>query len=49
MYYGTAPLTVFRRDLPALHVRAGLDRQSVNKDITTLAHLPSRRTHPSRC
>jgi hypothetical protein len=26
MYYGTAPVTQFRRDLPVLYVRAGLDR-----------------------
>ena len=26
MYYGTAPITQFRRDLPVLYVRAGLDR-----------------------
>jgi hypothetical protein len=30
MYYGTAAITQFRRDLPMLYVRAGLDRPSVN-------------------
>jgi hypothetical protein len=30
MYYGTAAITQFRRDLPVLYVRAGLDRPSVN-------------------
>jgi dienelactone hydrolase len=39
MYYGTGPITEFRRDLPVLYVRAGLDRPDVNKDITTLAAL----------
>ncbi|MEP7346411.1 MAG: hypothetical protein ABI877_14165, partial [Gemmatimonadaceae bacterium] len=39
MYYGTAPITEFRRDLPVLYVRAGLDRPSVNEGITTLAAL----------
>lgn len=39
MYYGAAPITEFRRDLPVLYVRAGLDRPSVNQDITTLAGL----------
>ena len=39
MYYGTAPITEFRRDLPVLYVRAGLDRPPVNQDITKLAAL----------
>lgn len=39
MYYGTAPVTEFRRDLPVLYVRAGLDRPSVNKEIGELASL----------
>ncbi len=30
MYYGDAPVTEFRRDLPLLFVRAGLDRPEVN-------------------
>ena len=32
MYYGTGPVTTFRRDLPILFVRAGLDRPSLNGD-----------------
>jgi dienelactone hydrolase len=39
MYYGTAPITQFRGDLPVLWVRAGLDRPSVNDEITKLAAL----------
>ena len=39
MYYGTGPVTEFRRDLPVLFVRAGLDRPDVNKEITALAGL----------
>jgi dienelactone hydrolase len=37
IYYGTAPITTFRRDLPVLYVRAGLDRPNVNEEILTLA------------
>jgi len=39
IYYGSAPVTEFRRDLPLLYVRAGLDRPNVNQNITTLAAL----------
>ena len=39
MYYGEAPVTDFRRDLPVLYVRAGLDRPSVNEEIVKLAAL----------
>jgi dienelactone hydrolase len=39
MYYGEAPITEFRRDLPVLYVRAGLDRPSVNEAIVKLAAL----------
>jgi dienelactone hydrolase len=39
IYYGAAPITDFRRDLPVLYVRAGLDRPAVNQDITALAAL----------
>jgi dienelactone hydrolase len=39
MYYGEAPITEFRRDLPVLYVRAGLDRPSVNEEISKLAAL----------
>jgi dienelactone hydrolase len=35
MYYGTAPITEFRRDLPVLYVRAGLDRPGVNGNATS--------------
>ena len=37
MYYGAAPVTQFRLDLPVLFVRAGLDRPDLNRAITTLA------------
>ena len=39
IYYGTGPVTEFRRDLPVLLVRAGLDRPALNQGITTLAAL----------
>ena len=39
MLYGTAPVTEFRRDLPILFVRAGLDRPEVNRRLTELASL----------
>jgi dienelactone hydrolase len=37
MYYGAAVINEFRRDLPVLYVRAGLDRPALNRDITELA------------
>jgi dienelactone hydrolase len=37
MYYGAASITEFRRDLPVLYVRAGLDRPALNRSITELA------------
>ena len=37
IYYGAAPISTFRRDLPVLYVRAGLDRPNVNEEIVTLA------------
>ncbi len=37
MYYGSAEIPAFRRDLPLLWVRAGLDRPGVNAAITALA------------
>ena len=37
IYYGTAPVATFRRDLPILWVRAGLDRPEVNQEIAALA------------
>jgi dienelactone hydrolase len=39
MYYGAARIAEFRRDLPVLYVRAGLDRPGLNREITTLASL----------
>jgi len=36
MYYGSAPVSAFRLDLPVLVVRAGLDRPSVNEEIAAL-------------
>jgi len=36
MYYGAAPISTFRLDLPVLYVRAGLDRADLNVAITTL-------------
>jgi dienelactone hydrolase len=37
MYYGAAQVKEFRRDLPVLYVRAGLDRPEVNQAITAIA------------
>jgi hypothetical protein len=37
MYYGAAAITEFRRDLPVLFVRAGLDRPDLNREIVRLA------------
>jgi hypothetical protein len=39
MYYGIADVGEFRRDLPVLYVRAGLDRPPVNRRIGELAAL----------
>lgn len=39
MYYGSAPVTQFRLDLPVLYVRAGLDRPPVNESIAALTAL----------
>jgi dienelactone hydrolase len=39
LYYGAAPVTRFRLDLPILWVRAGLDRPPLNADIARLAAL----------
>ncbi|MFN0181464.1 MAG: hypothetical protein ACKVZ0_21860 [Gemmatimonadales bacterium] len=36
IYYGAAEVGEFRRDLPVLFVRAGLDRPPLNRDITAL-------------
>ncbi len=35
IYYGTGPVNDFRRDLPILFVRAGLDRASMNGNATS--------------
>jgi hypothetical protein len=37
MYYGSAQVATFRRDLPVLFVRAGLDRPPVNRDLSAIA------------
>jgi hypothetical protein len=37
MYYGSAQVTTFRRDLPMMIVRAGLDRPPLNRDLSALA------------
>ena len=46
MYYGAAQVTAFRRDLPILMVRAGLDRPPVNRAMTELATLASNQNAP---
>ena len=46
MYYGSAQVTEFRRDLPILMVRAGLDRPPVNRAITELVTLASNQNAP---
>ena len=50
MFYGTAEVTEFRRDLPLLYVRAGLDRPPVNGDqrsgITALVALATAQNAP---
>ena len=39
MYYGSADVSQFRRDLPVLFVRAGLDRPGLNASMDRLAGL----------
>jgi dienelactone hydrolase len=46
MYYGSAQVTEFRRDLPVLLVRAGLDRPPVNRAIADLATLATTQNAP---
>ena len=46
MYYGSAQVTEFRRDLPLLLVRAGLDRPPVNRALTDLATLAINQNAP---
>ena len=50
MYYGTAPITQFRRDVPVFYVRSGLDRPDVNGSgpgsILALAALANSQNAP---
>src|SRR5688572_22291537 len=46
MYYGAAPVTEFRRDLPVLFVRAGLDRPPVNRAMTDLVTAATSQNAP---
>lgn len=46
MYYGVAPVTEFRRDLPLLLVRAGLDRPPVNEELTALVSQAATQNAP---
>ena len=46
MYYGAAEVTAFRRDLPLLLVRAGLDRPPLNRAMTELATQASNQNAP---
>lgn len=46
IFYGSAPVRTFRRDLPLFLVRAGLDRPPVNAAITSLASLAASQNAP---
>ncbi len=46
MYYGSAAIPEFRRDVPLLWVRAGLDRPGVNADIASLVTRALRENIP---
>ena len=46
MYDGSAQVSEFRRDLPILMVRAGLDRPPVNRAIADLATLAANQNAP---
>ena len=46
IYYGGGQVATFRRDLPVLLVRAGLDRPPVNRTITELATLAQTQNAP---
>jgi dienelactone hydrolase len=46
MYYGAAAVTEFRRDLPILFVRAGLDRPPVNRAMNDLVGLATSQNAP---
>jgi dienelactone hydrolase len=46
MYYGSGQVSEFRRDLPILIVRAGLDRPPLNRAITDLVTQASNQNAP---
>ena len=46
MYYGAATVTAFRRDLPVLLVRAGLDRPGVNNAMIDLVTQATKENAP---
>jgi dienelactone hydrolase len=46
IYYGSAPVTQFRQDLPVLFVRAGLDRPPLNRAIAELVLLATSQNAP---
>jgi hypothetical protein len=46
MYYGSAQVSTFRRDLPLLVVRAGLDRPPLNRALSDLAALAINQNAP---
>ena len=46
MYYGSAEVRTFRRDLPILFVRAGLDRPPVTRAMTELVALAQTQNAP---
>ena len=46
MYYGSAEVRTFRRDLPILFVRAGLDRPPVTRAMTELTALAQTQNAP---
>jgi dienelactone hydrolase len=46
MYYGPASVAQFRRDLPLLIVRAGLDRPAVNREMTEMVSLAMSQNAP---
>ena len=47
-YYGSSESTSFRRDLPALFVRAGLDRPALNQELDDLVAAGLRANAPVR-
>jgi dienelactone hydrolase len=46
LFYGAASILQFRRDLPLLIVRAGLDRPPVNQELTELVSLALKQNVP---